>query len=80
MAFLAIMLSMTAPFFLGHARLLNHEGMLSMFVLVSFLGMQVYLNKERKLIYLLISGTAFGLAQLTKSSSIVVVGVLGLIW
>lgn len=78
-AFLSIALAMTAPFFLGHSRLLNHEGMLSMFVLVSFLGMQVYLNKDRKFIYLLISGMAFGLAQLTKSSSIVLVGLFGLI-
>lgn len=79
MAFLAIALAMNAPFFLGHSRLLNHEGMLAMFVLVSFLGMQVYLNKQRRPIYLIISGMAFGLAQLTKSSSIVVVFVFGLI-
>jgi len=78
-AFAAIALAMTGPFFLGHSRLLNHEGMLAMFVLVSFLGMQVYLNKDRKLIYLLISGTAFGLAQLTKSSSLVVLPLFGLI-
>lgn len=78
MAFIAIALAMIAPFFLGHSRLLNHEGMLSMFVLVSFLGMQAYLNGERKWIYLLASGTAFGFAQLTKSSSIVVVGLVGL--
>ncbi len=77
-AFLAIALAMNGPFFLGHSRLLNHEGLLAMFVLVSLLGIQVYLNKERKLIYLLISGAAFGLAQLTKSSSIVVIGAVGL--
>lgn len=77
-AFLAIALAMNAPFFLGHSRLLNHEGMLAMFVIVSFLGMQVYLNRERKPIYLLISGIAFGLAQLTKSSSIVVIPLVGL--
>jgi hypothetical protein len=77
-AFPAIALAMTAPFFLGLSRLLNHEGMLAMFVLVSLLGMQTYLNKDRKLIYLLVSGAAFGLAQLTKSSSIVVFGVFGL--
>ena len=77
-AFLSITLATIAPFFLGHSRLLNVEGMLSMFVLVSFLGMQAYINKERKLIYLIISGAAFGLAQLTKSSSIVVIGLVGL--
>jgi hypothetical protein len=79
LAFLAIALAMLDPFFLGHSRLLNHEGMLAVFVLVSFLGMQVYLNKDRKLIYLLISAAMFGLAQLTKSSSIVVIPLFGLI-
>ncbi len=77
-ALLSIALAMNAPFFLGHSRLLNHEGMLAMFVLVSLLSMQVYLYKERKSVYLLVSGAAFGLAQLTKSSSIVVIGVVGL--
>src|SRR3989337_1077305 len=76
-AFLAIALAMTATFFLGHSRLLNVEGMLSMFVLVSFLGMLVYLNKERKWSYFLLSGAAFGLAQLTNPSSIVLVGLVG---
>ena len=77
-AFLSIALAVLAPFFLGHSRLLNIEGMLSLFVLLSVLGMQLYLNKERKLIYLLLSGAAFGLAQLSKSSSIVVLGLVGL--
>ncbi|MBC7876667.1 MAG: phospholipid carrier-dependent glycosyltransferase [Anaerolineales bacterium] len=77
-AFLSIALATISPFFLGHSRLLNIEGMLSMFVLVSFLGMQVYLNRERKWGYLLLSGIAFGLAQLSKSSSIVVLGLVGL--
>jgi hypothetical protein len=78
MAFLSIALATIAPFFLGHSRLLNMESMLALFVLTSFLGMQVYLNKDRKLFYLLISGAAFGLAQLTKSPSIVVAGLVGL--
>jgi len=77
-AFLSIALAMNAPFFLGNSRLLNHEGLLAMFALVTFLSMQVYLHKERKLIYLLISGAAFGLAQLTKSSSIVLLALIGL--
>ncbi len=78
-AFLSIALAMNAPFFLGVSRLINHEGMLAMFALVALLGMLVYLNKERKLIYLLVSGAAFGLAQLTKSSSIVLIPLIGLI-
>jgi hypothetical protein len=76
-AFLAIVLALDAPYFLGNSRLLNHEGMLAMFVLVSLLAMLVYL-KQRKLSYLLVSSAAFGLAQLTKSSSIIVFGVVGL--
>lgn len=77
-AFISIAIAMLSPFFLGHARLLNHEGMLAVFVLVSFLAFYVYFYKERKIIYLVLSGLAFGLAQLTKSSSIVVIGVVGL--
>jgi hypothetical protein len=77
-AFLSIALTTISPFFLGHSRMLNLEGMLSMFVLISFLGMQLFLNKERKWIYLIISGASFGLAQLTKSPSIVVAGMIGL--
>ncbi len=78
LAFLSIALATISPFFLGHSRLLNMESMVSLFVLVSFLGMQVYLNSEKKLTYLLLSGAAFGFAQLTKSTSIALVGVVGL--
>lgn len=77
-AFLSVTLAALSPFYLGHSRLMNLEGMLSLFALVSFLGLQVYLNKDSKMIYLLLSGVAFGLAQLTKSSSIVVIGLVGL--
>lgn len=77
-ALLAIALAIISPFFLGHSRLLNMESMVALFVLMSFLGMQVYLTRERKLIYLLLSGAAFGLAQLTKSTSIALIGVIGL--
>jgi len=77
-AFLSMALAAIAPFYLGHSRMLNLEGMMSMFVLVSILGMQLYLNKERRWIFLIVSGTAFGLAQLTKSSSILAVGMVGL--
>jgi 4-amino-4-deoxy-L-arabinose transferase-like glycosyltransferase len=78
-AFLSVALAANAPFFLGNSRLINHEGMLAMFVLTALLSMLVYMNKERKLPYLLISGAAFGLAQLTKSSSIVLLALIGLI-
>lgn len=77
-AFLSIAVPMLSPFFLGHSRLLNHESMLAVFVLVSFLAFYVYLHKEKKIIYLVFSGFAFGLAQLTKSSSIVLMPLIGL--
>jgi 4-amino-4-deoxy-L-arabinose transferase-like glycosyltransferase len=68
------------PFFLGHSRLLNHEGMLSLFVMISVLALLVHLFVERKWVYLLMSGAAAGLAQLTKSSSIVVIPLVGLLF
>lgn len=77
-AFIAIALATISPFFLGHSRLLNMESMTSLFVLVSFLSIFNYLHKERKLFYLLLSGAAFGLAQLTKSTSIATAGAAGL--
>lgn len=78
MALVGVVLAFDAPYFLGHSRLLNHEGMLTMFVLVSLAAFLAYLKAGRKLVYLLISGAAFGLAQLTKSSSIIVVGLTGM--
>ncbi len=77
-AFWAAAFGMNAPFFVGNARLINHEGMVAMFSLVCALAMLAYLHEEKKLIYLLISGAAFGLAQLTKSSSIVLLPLIGL--
>ncbi len=68
------------PFFLGHSRLLNHEGMLALFVLISLLALVSHLFFERKWMYLLLSGAAAGFAQLTKSSSIVLFPVVGLLF
>jgi len=76
-AFLSIALATISPFFLGHSRLLNMEAMGALFVLVSLLGLHVYLTHDRKLIYLLLSGVGFGLAQLNKSTSIALLGVVG---
>lgn len=59
------------PFFLGHSRLLNHEAMLSLFVLISVLALISHLFVQRSWAWLLLSGVMAGLAQLTKSSSLV---------
>ncbi|MFM8876029.1 MAG: glycosyltransferase family 39 protein [Anaerolineae bacterium] len=77
-AFLSIALATISPFFLGHSRLLNMESMGALFVLVSLLGMHVYLSQDRKWFFLVLSGAAFGLAQLNKSTSIALLGVIGL--
>ncbi len=39
LALTAVTLAFDAPFFLGHSRLINHEGMLALFVTVSVLAM-----------------------------------------
>jgi 4-amino-4-deoxy-L-arabinose transferase-like glycosyltransferase len=75
-----ILLASFDPFFLGHSRLLNHEGNLSLVVLISLLALVMHLFFEKKPVYLLISGAAAGFAQLTKSSSIVLVPLIGLLF
>ncbi len=75
-----ILLASFDPFFLGHSRLLNHEGNLSLIVLISLLALVMHLFFEKKPVYLLISGAAAGFAQLTKSSSIVLVPLIGLLF
>ena len=76
----AVLLLSFDPFFLGHSRLLNHEGMMTLFVLVAVLALMLYLFHDRKWFLLATSGAAASLAQLTKSSSIVVVAVAGLLF
>jgi hypothetical protein len=66
--FIAVLLS-SAPYFLGHSRLLSHEAQVAVFVLTSIIGMLAYLEYERKWYTLLISAAAAALAQLTKSSA-----------
>ena len=67
------------PFFLGHSRLLNHEGLMTGFALVSVLSAHAYLHSGRRVGWLALSGAAMGLAQLSKSSSIVVIPVVAML-
>lgn len=76
-AFAAIFVSFD-PFFLGHARMMDHEAMVSFFVFISILAFAIYL-RDRKLFYLLLSGAAAGFSQLTKSSSIAMLAVIGIL-
>jgi hypothetical protein len=64
------------PFFLGHSRLLTHEAMLSLFLMVSLTSMSVYLYSDNKFGYVLLSAIMASLAQLTKSSGIVLFPVI----
>jgi hypothetical protein len=78
-AFFVTALFSIAPYFLGHSRVLSHEAMLSAFALTSIFGLMAYLESERKWFYLLVSAAAAAIAQLTKSSAMAMLPVIGLI-
>lgn len=67
------------PYYLGLTRMMTHEAMVALFVLVSLLSLAVYLMKDRRFIFLLISGVAAGFAQLSKSSAIAMLAGLGIL-
>lgn len=71
LAVVALLFMSFDPFFLGHSRLLTHEALLSLFLLVSLTSLAVYLYSEDKFGYVVLSAIAASLAQLTKSSGIV---------
>jgi len=68
------------PYYLGLTRMLTHEAMVALFVLVSLLALAVYFMKDRKFIFLLISGMAAGFAQLSKSSAIAMLAGVGILF
>ena len=78
-AFFATAFLSLSPYFLGTSRLLNHEAMLGLFLMVALLSLLVYLYVERRLLFLLLSAAAAALAQLTKSSGIVLFPLIGLV-
>lgn len=75
----AIIFASFDPFFLGHNRMLDHESMVALFVLVSVLSLTVYLVQDKKFVFLVISGVSAGLAQLTKSSAIAILAPVGIL-
>ena len=79
-ALVAILLVGFNPFYLGESRLLTHEGMAAAFVLVAVLSLLTFLNQGEKYRYLLISSAATGLALLTKSPTILLIPLAGLIF
>ncbi len=78
-AFAAVILIAGEPFFIGQSRVINHEGMLSQFSLIAVLALMVYLQRERKSFYLLLSAVVAGLANGTKSSAIVLLPMAALL-
>ncbi len=79
-ALVAILLVSFDPFYLGKSRLLTHEGMAAAFVLVAVLSLLAFLNQGEKYRYLLISSAATGLALLTKSPTILLLPLAGLMF
>ena len=78
-AFFALVFASFDPFWLAHARLMDHEAMVSSFVIISILSLTIYLIQDKKFIFLLLSGVAAGFAQLTKSSSIAMLAPIGIL-
>lgn len=78
-AFFAVLFAAFDPYFLGMSRLLNHEAMLSLFVMTSVLAFLIYFLQGRKIIFLILSGVTAGLAQLTKSSAVAMLVPIGII-
>lgn len=77
-----LIFAMFDPFYLSQHRLMDHEGMVSIFVMISLVSMALYLFKDQKFIFLAIAGISAGFAQLSKSSSIAMLAALGvmLLW
>ena len=68
-ALLASVLMALDPFFIAHSRVIQLDALMTIFLLISVLGLQVYLTlNQRK--YLFLSGIAGGLALLTKSPAL----------
>ena len=81
-AIFALVFAMFDPFYLSQHRLMDHEGMVSLFGMISLVALAIYLFREDKFIYLILSGVAAGFMSLTKSSSIATLAAVGvlLLW
>ncbi|GJQ34932.1 MAG: hypothetical protein JETCAE01_09420 [Anaerolineaceae bacterium] len=81
-AIFALLFAMFDPFYLSQHRLMDHEGMVSLFGMISLVSLAIYLFKENKFAYLILSGVAAGFMSLSKSSSIATLAAVGvlLLW
>lgn len=60
-------------YYLGHSRLLTHDGLLSALLLLSILAYFSFEFKQREWLYLVVSGVSAGAACLTKSPGIIII-------
>ncbi len=82
-ALVVILLASFAPYLFGQSRLLNHESMVGLFSLIAILAMTAHLFRAPKVGLLFLSAGSAALANLTKSSAIVllpVVAVMIFVW
>ena len=78
-AFFATLFLSLAPFLLGYTRILAHEGMMSLLLLVSILAFLNYIWKDFRWQFLALSAVAAALADLTKSSATIIIPFVGLL-
>ncbi len=78
-AFFVTLFASLDPYLLGQSRLLNHEGMVSLFVVLSVVAFYIFMTQDRRMPYLVLSGVLCGLAQLTKSSAMAILLPIGLL-
>ncbi len=78
LAFGIAVLVSSEPFFIGHSRVINHEGLLVQFMLISIIAFMIYVQRGREFRYLALSGVAAGLANLSKSSALVLFPLMAL--
>ncbi len=79
-AWVAVAFASLGPFFWGHSRLLNHEGLLSLFGILTILALLLWANPAGKTRHLIFSAVFLALAQLTKSSAIILFPLGGLVF
>jgi 4-amino-4-deoxy-L-arabinose transferase-like glycosyltransferase len=78
-ALAALLLTSFAPYLFGQSRMLNHESMVGLFSLIAILAMTAYLFRTPKVGLLILSAGSAALANLTKSSAIVLLPVIAVI-
>ena len=76
--YIAMLLLILEPFYLGLTRVIHLEGLMSTFMLVAALYFYSYLNDDKKK-YLILTGVFTGLAVLTKTSALALVAFVGLV-